>query len=144
MKKLLLATIALPALLSLAPSSAQASGCQNAVSFVILSSGDCQVLSGEKPMKPVKSIPFSFTRVRLKGSGVPDYLMIAGQITNQSTKTYRTVLITFEIGNGRVEQYALPGLIRPGQTQKFEFPIDRDRTSVRNAVYVQNVEYLEL
>lgn len=143
MKKFAATVLALSSLLCLAP-SVQASNCQNALSFVVFSSGDCQILSEDRPSRPTVSTPFSFTRLRLKRTGVSEYLMVAGQITNQSSKTYRTVLITFEVGVGRVEQYVLPGLIRPGQTQKFEFPIDRERTSVRTPVSVQNVEFLEL
>ncbi|BAS59916.1 hypothetical protein LBWT_A0860 (plasmid) [Leptolyngbya boryana IAM M-101] len=94
-------------------------------------------------MKPVKSIPFSFTRVRLKGADNPNLLIVAGQITNQGDKVYRNVLITVQIGANRLEEVLIPGLISPGQTRKFESFIERDRTSVRNPVYVQEVKYSE-
>lgn len=119
----------------------QASSCMDSVSFVVLPSGRCVNLSTSMQLsRKASNSPLEVSGLKLKQGSTKDDMLVVGSLTNTSNTVYRDPLVTVQIGENRLEEVTVPGLIGPGQTRNFELGVQRDKYSLKAPVSVESVE----
>ncbi|MBW4541669.1 MAG: hypothetical protein KME43_21355 [Myxacorys chilensis ATA2-1-KO14] len=144
MKRLFAVSVLLSVLVPSIAQPVKAIGCTDSVSYVVLSSGRCLVFAeGVARAEKTNNSPLVVSGLRLKRSADVKVMSIVGSLTNTSDKVYRLPTITIRIGENRLEEVILGGLIAPGQTRKFESLVEREKYSLKAPLSVESVEALD-